>query len=115
MTVTSKLAHALLCVDVEPDTPAFGGRRRDYFGPQKWEGIEKGIPRFLELRHGIQESLDCEIPVNWFFRSDRQIAEMCGTAAWALRSYRSMVDILLQQGDEVGWHAHTWQIGRAHV
>ncbi|MEM2921370.1 MAG: hypothetical protein QXF26_03530, partial [Candidatus Bathyarchaeia archaeon] len=107
---------ALICVDVEPDSPFFGGRPHNDFGPQKWLGVEKGIPRFIKHRGSLERSLNCRIPVTWFFRSDAQIAENCGCAAYALTTNSSVVETLLHQGDEVAWHAHTWRwSGKKHA
>ena len=100
---------ALFCVDVEPDRPFFGGKRYDYFGHQKWEGARKRIPEFLTFKQDLEKSLNCSIHFTWFFRADSQIAEMYNHNTCYSKWYKEIVDTLLQEGEEVGWHVHTWR------
>ena len=104
-----KNLYVVLCVDVEPDRPSFGGKTYDFLGPQKWEGIAEGIPRFLNFRRNFQKEFDYFVNMTWFFRSDPQIKMFYKNAAWPVKTYKETVDSLLHDQNEVGWHAHTWR------
>jgi len=104
-----KKLFVLICVDVEPDRPEFGGKRYDYLGPQSWNGLSQAIPKFLQWRHNLQKNLGYETRLTWFFRADSQIEIIYGDAAFPLTAYDSVVDALLKEKDEVGWHVHTWR------
>ena len=96
------MVPGVLCIDAEPDerevpVPALGG----------WSGFEKAIADLGSLRDALGRTGTAV--VNWFVRVDPQIAVAHGDATWPLRHYRSDIDALIGDGDEVGLHTHSWR------
>lgn len=100
----------IICVDMDQDRPEFGGQSYSYFGEQVWQGIARGVPSFMKRKSEFTRDSDCDdFNITWFFRSDLQLNRIYGDAGWSLNRFRDVIEQLLENGDEIGWHAHTWR------
>ena len=100
----SAMTPLIWCIDVEPDA-----RLIDRRTPILWEGYEKCIELFRELRPWLARVTGQTPHFSWFFRLDPQVAETYGDASWPLTHYRAELDELLASGDEVGIHPHAYR------
>jgi hypothetical protein len=96
------MVPGVFCIDAEPDA-----REVSMPAPGGWSGFEKAIADVEVLRDVLGHAGTAV--VNWCIRVDPQIAEAHGHAAWALRHYRADIDALLDDGDEIGLHPHSWR------
>jgi hypothetical protein len=92
---------AVLCVDIEPDR-----RECDVPSAPSWPGADRLLADDGWLRAAMG---DHDAPINWFVRSDPQVAVCHGTATWALERYAVRLDELTAAGDQVGLHPHNWR------
>lgn len=97
-------------VDCDPDRPRFGGPRYDARrSPLRWRGIAEGILLLQERLQKIENSSGARIKLTLFLRSDAQIEEIYGSAAWPVLEYAEMWRSLEKQGHELAWHPHLWR------
>ncbi len=75
-------------------------------GAPSWRGIEEGIPQILEMMAAYSDSNAAPLRATWFVRTDREIAEWHGEAAFLLRRYDTFWRSRLAVGDEIGFHPH---------
>jgi hypothetical protein len=94
----------VLCIDVEPDP-----RMVDRDDPPAWAGFERSLERLPALRNALEEATGAPVAFAWYVRMDSQVEEAWGSAAWAAETYADDFRKLLDQGDEVGLHAHPYR------
>lgn len=94
----------LLCVDVEPDRRVFDRSRAD-----PWLGFERFLERLPPLRKRLVGLTGAPVAVNWFLRMDPQVADTWGSATWVADTYEDALANLVEIGDELGLHTHTWR------
>jgi hypothetical protein len=94
----------VLRVDAEPDSFFTDPKR-----PEPWQGYEEALRFFAALRPRLEAASRRPCHLTWLFRSDPQIAETYGSAAWAFETYRPSVCRLEQEGDEIGLHVHAFR------
>jgi hypothetical protein len=105
----NKLLVILGC-DCDPDRPLYGGvdhraRRLE----QKWRGIEEGIVLLRERLEKIERRINIRPKVVFCLRSDFQMKEIYGEAAWPIQRYSDMWSRLADEGHELAWHPHLWR------
>jgi peptidoglycan/xylan/chitin deacetylase (PgdA/CDA1 family) len=92
------------CVDVEPDLRAV-----DRAEPVPWLGFERLLERVPELRRELLELSGAPVAFTWCLRMDPQVAETWGSPAWVRDAYGDALAQLVDEGDELGLHTHTWR------
>jgi hypothetical protein len=100
----SSRVPVLVLIDVEPEGFFVDRTARD-----PWSGFERAVPFMTELRASCVRETGSDAHFTWLVRSDAQIADTYGSAAWGLRHYRDAVATLLAAGDEVGAHVHAYR------
>jgi hypothetical protein len=95
---------AVLCIDIEPDDREVDRRARP-----RWSGFEQLVPRVAELRDRLTEITGAAAHFQWGLRMDPQIADVWGAADWAAVEYENELRALLDAGDELGLHTHSWR------
>ena len=107
--MAEKLMVILGC-DCDPDRPRHGGPGYDdRLAPLKWRGVEEGIPLLRERLRKIEDATGLKVKVTFFLRSDAQVDEIHGTAAWPALEYADMWRRLEEDGHELAWHPHVWR------
>jgi hypothetical protein len=94
----------VLAIDVEPDEAEVPLGRR-----LPWLGFETMTSYARKLRPRLAEASGAPVRFNWFLRMDAQIAHAYGSATWVAESYRSQLEELRDEGDEIGLHPHAWR------
>jgi hypothetical protein len=94
----------VLCIDIEPDDREVDRRARP-----RWTGFEQLVPRIPELRDRLSELTGSDAHFVWGLRMDHQIANVWGAADWAAVEYENELRSLLDAGDELGLHTHSWR------
>jgi hypothetical protein len=93
-------------IDVEPDLRVF-----DPGHPPAWLGFERFVERLADLRERLSEISGTRAAFTWCIRMDPQIAQTWGSAGWAADAYGPVLQELVDRGDELGLHTHTWRWG----
>jgi len=91
----------VLGVDAEPDS-----RYPDPGDPEPWHGLEAMFAFMGRLRRRLVRATGEPAAFSWFLRMDRQIETVYGSAEWAARRYARQLELLREEGDEVGVHPH---------
>jgi len=94
----------VLCIDVEPDPRTLPVPCSD-----PWLGFELLLAQIEPLRSLIERATGCSARLNWFLRADPQIEAAYGSIRWGIDRYRGELDRLLDAGDELGVHPHSWR------
>lgn len=76
----------------------------------QWTGIRNGIPLFKERARTLVDSSGKQPVITWCWRSDEQIAQLEGDAAFIPRVEKTLMESLSRDGDEHAWHAHVWKL-----
>ncbi len=109
--MAEKMMIVLGC-DCDPDRQRYGGagydERRSLL---KWRGIEEGIPLLLERLCRIESAVGIKVKIVFFLRSDTQIREIHGDAAWSILEHMDTWRRLESEGHELAWHPHIWRWG----
>lgn len=100
---------AIVC-DADPDTHPGARRASADTANANWQGIAIGIGALRRrlagssyvARHG-------QPPMTWLLRSDRQIAELYGHAAFCFRAFAHIWADEQRHGSEIGWHPHLYR------
>lgn len=103
----------ILC-DCDPDTVPYGGLAHDSREPLKWRGVQEGIPKLVEALDGIESETGRRVNLTWCVRSDVQMKEIYGDAAWPYLEFRELWQRLQSRGDEIAWHPHVWRWSDEH-
>jgi len=103
----------ILCVDSDPDRPEFGGARYDSRENLTWRWLPELAHKIQGLRRELFDKFNVKLRITWFLRSDIQIKLIYGDAAAALKMFDSLWDELAREGDELGWHPHSWRWSEA--
>jgi hypothetical protein len=107
--MAKKLTVIVGC-DCDPDRPRYGGPRYDdRRSPLKWRGVNEGISLLHKCLQRIESVSGVKVKVTFFLRSDTQMAEIHGAAAWPALEYAGMWRELEEQGHELAWHPHLWR------
>jgi hypothetical protein len=97
----------VLCIDVEPDPRVFDPR-----DPPSWLGFERFVARVPALRQRLATATGAPVAFTWFLRMDPQVAETWGSPTWVADAYADAFAELVESGDELGLHTHTWRWAR---
>jgi hypothetical protein len=107
--MAKKLIMILGC-DCDPDRPRFGGPRYDDLrSPLTWRGITEGLSLLQNSLQNIENDSGAKVKMTLFLRSDAQVEEIHGSAAWPVAEYAEMWRRLEEQGHELAWHPHLWR------
>jgi hypothetical protein len=92
---------AVLCVDIEPVL-------REVAVPEtgRLAAFEDTLGQLPELREVLAETGTATI--NWFVRIDPQIEVAYGDPEWVTKAYDDELSRLVDEGDEIGAHSHSW-------
>lgn len=99
------LAIILGC-DCDPDRPGFAENVSET--SLSWQGIERGIPRFMSKRRVFYNKTGLWPKMTWFVRADHQVKLIHGDAGYCLDKYQDLWRSLEAEGDEIAWHPHLW-------
>jgi hypothetical protein len=94
----------VLTVDVEPDP-----RVVDRDAPSDWTGFERFVDEIPSIRARLAEATGHDVRLTWCLRMDEQIAMTWGAHRWVADRYAAQLAALLEDGDELGLHLHTWR------
>ncbi len=99
----------ILGCDCDPDRPRYGGVPHDVrHSPQKWQGISEGVSLLCERLERIEGRTGVKPKVVFCLRSDVQVKEIYGEAAWPIKHYSDLWRRLADVGHELAWHPHLW-------
>lgn len=108
----------LLCIacDADPDiNPTFQNLPEALKREDIWQGYVQGISalrqRLSASRFGRQYG---NLPITWLLRSDRQIYELYGDAAFCFRQFEPLWETEIRLGSEIGWHPHLYRWSEGH-
>ena len=104
----------LTVVDVDPDWRIPDGSGTPFKGEFEWRGLTEGVPRMLQLLRGLRDSMGRQIRFTWLLRSDDQVASLLGDGAFLADAFAEFWRQRLAEGDEIGWHPHTWRFSERH-
>ena len=107
-------ARMIILCDCDPDAVPYGGLPHDTRQPLKWRGVREGIPRLVEALDGIESETGRRINLTWCVRSDLQMKEIYGDAAWPYLEFRELWQGLESRGDKIAWHPHVWRWSDEH-
>jgi hypothetical protein len=96
--------------DADPDRHELTGEAPS--GKLHWNGIRNGIPLLKEKAQKIVDTNGKQPVITWCWRSDEQITQMEGDAAYIPRVEKSLMESLKLDGDEHAWHAHVWKMNQ---
>jgi len=107
----SKTLYLCIACDADPDIPPpFPKLPRAAQKEDSWKGYVLGIPslrrRLLASRFGKRHG---DLPITWLLRSDRQIYELYGDAAFCFRQFEPLWKKEIRLGSEIGWHPHLYR------
>src|SRR5438128_1785543 len=100
----------VVAVDVDPDWRIPDGSGTPYRGELEWMGLLEGIPRMLDSTRELTDSQGRHLRFTWLLRSDSQIASLVGDPAFLADKFAEFWRERVGQGDEIGWHPHTWRL-----
>ncbi len=100
----------VVAVDVDPDWRIPDGSGTPYRGELEWMGLLEGIPRMLDSTRELTDSQGRHLRFTWLLRSDSQIASLMGDPAFLADKFAEFWRERVGQGDEIGWHPHTWRL-----
>jgi hypothetical protein len=95
---------AVLCIDVEPDP-----RHVPVPAAEDWLGFRRVLELIGPLRDLLAASSGRPAQLGWFLRMDPQIEVAYGDVGWVARAYGGDLARLVQIGDELGLHPHSWR------
>jgi hypothetical protein len=107
--MTRSTIPAFLSIDVEPD--AFQLSRSS---PPDWSGFHAVCGFTEQLRADLRSRTGESPRFGWYFRTDPQIAEVCGRATYALEEFSEHIARLAAQGDYFGVHIHPVRWSESH-
>jgi len=99
----------VVAVDVDPDWRIPGASGTPYRGELDWVGLFKGVPQMVQSVRGLIDSQGRHVRFTWLLRSDDQIGSILGDPAFLADRFAEFWRERLAQGDEIGWHPHTWR------
>src|SRR3989442_459075 len=106
----------VIAVDVDPDWRIPDASGTPYRGEVQWLGLLKGVPRMLDSSRRLTDSQGRHLRFTWLLRSDDQMASLMGDPAFLADKFAEFWRERVAQGDEIGWHPHTWRLSeRDHV
>jgi hypothetical protein len=94
----------LIIIDCEPDP-----RHPRPQAPDHWIGFENLFAFLSGQRQRMAEATGRPARFGWFWRMDPQIEVVCGSAAWAVETYKDQIKQAEKHGDEMGLHVHGWR------
>jgi hypothetical protein len=107
------MADSLMLVlgcDCDPDRPRYGGARYDtQRSAQTWHGISEGIDLLMDCLDRVHTATGVNPRVVFCIRSDIQMKEVYGAAAWPLTTYADTWRHIENAGHELAWHPHLWR------
>ncbi|MGV6826742.1 MAG: hypothetical protein ACWA5Q_07175 [bacterium] len=109
MDSAGQVIPAMLLIDVEPNEFHVDLRK-----PNSWTGFEYSVEYLERIRDRLRDSTGREVNFCWMIRLDPQIEIAYGDAAWALHQYQETLERLLNLGDEIGLHVHTYRWSKAN-
>jgi hypothetical protein len=100
LSVMQEPIPVVLCFDIEPDDIDVRP------GAHPWLGFERLLERIGPWRDGLAEATGRPVRFNWFLRMDPQVADIYGSATWAVDRYKTELERLRSDGDLIGLHPH---------
>lgn len=107
--MTRSIVPAFLSIDVEPD--AFQLSRSS---PVDWSGFNALVASMQKLRADLRSRRSESPRFGWYFRTDPQIAEVCGGPTRALEELSDRIARLAAQEDYFGVHIHPVRWSEPH-
>jgi len=98
-----------LSIDVEPDLLQISRERE-----VDWLGYAVTYEFVQALRSELEQVCPAKPVFGWYFRTDPQIEQACGSADFAMRAFPDRFDALREKGDYFGVHAHPLRWSGAH-
>jgi hypothetical protein len=107
----SKTLYLCIACDADPDIPpTFPNLLGTLQKEDIWQGYASGIPalrqRLIACGFGRKYG---NLPITWLLRSDRQIYEIYGDAAFCFRQFEPLWKKEMRLGSEIGWHPHLYR------
>lgn len=100
---------AFLSIDVEPDAFQLSST-----SPVDWSGFHALIAYTQKLRDELRSRNGATPRFGWYFRTDPQIAEVCGSSNHVLNLFSKQINQLKSQGDYFGVHIHPVRWSEPH-
>jgi len=98
----------IICIDVDPDGANVLGEKC-YDNQLRWDGLEKKVPRVIDIMDTVKDSEGNPAKFSWFLRCDEQINKIYGEFGWIFKKYDYIWNLLNDRGDELSWHPHFWR------
>jgi hypothetical protein len=102
--------YLVLTFDAEADVFDGSIATSDSCAPT-WRGIEQGIPLITTTLAAMADSTGESLRATWFVRTDWEIRDVQGDAAFLLQKYALLWRERLAAGDEIGFHPHVARAG----
>jgi hypothetical protein len=104
----------LIVADVDPDWRIPNGSGTPFKGEFQWRGLTEGVPRMLQRVEEVRDTSGRKVRFTWLLRSDDQVASLLGDGAFLANEFAEFWRQRLAEGDEIGWHPHTWRFSERH-
>lgn len=107
------MLHVILCVDLEPDRPLFGGNQHDRYRRKfTWYGLNE-VRNCVHESRFIKDSSGHSPKLTGFARADEGVRAATGDVAFIFRTFKQTLKLL----DEIGLHLHLerWNGSRWHI
>ena len=104
----------ILVADCDPDRPDYGGTSYAARSELGWSGVRDGIPALLTALDRAEGDLRESISCVWCVRSDMQMAQIYGDAAWPYRQFEELWRAAAEMGSTIAWHPHLWRWSDEH-
>ncbi len=103
-----------LCVtiDVGPPEAALG---RGHEIHDDWERTETGLAILNDVFRSLEDQCGMRLPMTWFLRADRLIAEAFGDRMSLFQKFSGLIDQLTRKGHEIGWMPQVYSKGNDSV
>jgi hypothetical protein len=76
---------------------------------KRWRGVTEGISLLRKCFQRIERASGIKVKTTFLLRSDEQVENIHGAAAWPALEYSEMWRELEEEGHELGWHPHLWR------
>lgn len=94
----------LLVIDVEPDVRLIRPRH-----PIPWSGYERALETLSRFREKASMKAGERAHFTWVIRMDPQIKIGYGSQSWAAAHYEREISGLIDAGDDLGLHTHSYR------
>src|SRR5918996_931856 len=94
----------VLCIDAEPDP-----RHVSRTAAEPWDGYTRTVEYFQAWRGWAEDITHAGARYCWCFRTDPQIADAYGSAAYGFERYPRELAAIIERGDAIGTHVHPYR------